>query len=74
VISRSAKATVTPEAVVCDADGNVLYRGAIDDWAYAEGKKRPAPLNHYLSDALSAITSGKTPSPASTKPIGCFIE
>jgi hypothetical protein len=74
VIASFFQVTVTPEAVLCNAAGEVLYRGAIDDWAYAEGRKRPAPVHHFLDDAIASVISGENPSPSETKPIGCFIE
>ena len=56
---KLAKATVTPEAVVFGKNGEVLYRGRIDDQYAALGKKRAAATRHDLFDALDAITAGK---------------
>jgi peroxiredoxin len=67
-------ATVTPEAVVIISGGVKAYSGAIDDWAYATGKKRPIITNAYLESALSKLLKGSTPDPAATEPIGCLIE
>jgi thiol-disulfide isomerase/thioredoxin len=48
-------ATRTPEAVVVDRAGNVVYRGRIDD------DKDPARVRaHHLRDALDAVLAGKT--------------
>lgn len=73
-LTDATGAEVTPEAVVLDHDGKILYKGAIDNWAYAEGKKRPSATQFYLLDALSAISEGKQPEPAITKATGCIIE
>jgi thiol-disulfide isomerase/thioredoxin len=72
--TKACKATVTPEAVLIDRNGTIVYRGAIDDWSYATGKKKRQADNFFLSDAIQAFLSGKTPEPAVTEPIGCFIE
>jgi hypothetical protein len=69
-----AKATVTPEAVVMDKNGKALYRGRIDDFYAALGKKRATATQHDLQDALTAIAAGKPVKPKETKPIGCLIQ
>ena len=73
-VCAAAGASVTPEAVVISPNGEVLYQGAIDNWAYAEGKKRPAATKHYLKDALHALSHGQMPEPSQTQATGCIIE
>jgi AhpC/TSA family len=70
---KLAKATVTPEAVVLGKDGQLLYRGRIDDLYAGLGKKRAAITQHDLRDALDTITAGKKLKPKETKAIGCLI-
>ncbi|HZK80214.1 MAG TPA: redoxin domain-containing protein [Humisphaera sp.] len=66
-------ATVTPEAVVVDRDGQVAYRGRIDDLYVALGKRRFEATTHDLRMALDAIVAGKpVPTPRTTA-IGCAI-
>lgn len=67
-------ATVTPEAVVTNEDGDVLYQGKIDNWIVSLGKKRTVVNQYYLRDALNALLAGQNPEIAKTEPIGCFIE
>src|SRR5579883_41253 len=69
-----AHATVTPEAVVLGKNGNVLYRGRIDDNYAAFGKKRASARQHDLIDALDAIASGQPLKLRETKAIGCLIQ
>ena len=71
---KLAKATVTPEAVVFSKNGQVLYRGRIDDLYPAFGKKRAAAQRHDLADALDAIAAGQPVKPMETEAIGCFIQ
>lgn len=73
-MARRFRATVTPEVVVQDANGFVVYQGAIDDWFVTLGKHRPEPTRHYLHDALVAILERQPIIPPKTDPIGCFIE
>jgi len=67
-------ATITPQAVVMNREGKILYTGAIDDWMYNTGKKKAVIRHHYLQDAIQSILSGQEVVPAQTEPIGCFIE
>lgn len=73
-LATLAGATVTPEAFLADPGGHIIYRGAVDDWMYETGKKRPFPTAHYLRDAISNALAGKSPHPAETQAFGCMIE
>ncbi len=66
-------ATVTPEVVVVDNNGDLIYRGMIDNWFYALGKYRRVTTEYYLEDALSAYLEGNEIAVKETEPIGCFI-
>jgi hypothetical protein len=72
--TKELKATITPEVVVVGADQQVLYRGKIDNSFVSPGKKRTVVTEKYLYNALKAITLGENHQPASTQPVGCFIE
>ena len=73
-LTRRAGATVTPEAVVLDRAGQLVYRGRIDD-AWAElGRRRTAPRTQDLRDAVAAALSGQ-PVPTPWPPaVGCVIQ
>lgn len=72
-IAGALQARVTPEAFLVDLTGVVLYRGALDDSAVREGRKR-TPSKHYLRDALSAFTARKPQPVAEVKALGCIVE
>lgn len=67
-------ATVTPEVVVTNDEGEILYQGKIDNWIVSLGKKRTIVNQYYLRDALRSLLDGQNPEIAKTEPIGCFIE
>ncbi len=73
-LAKRLSAKVVPEAFVVDETGNILYRGRIDDWMYAVGKKKPAITKHELQDALSSVVSRQAIKIKETKAIGCIIE
>ena len=70
---RAAEATVSPEAAVFSAKGALLYRGRIDDRAFAPGKHRAEPRQRDLRAALDAILAGKPVHQRFTKAIGCYL-
>ncbi len=72
-IARQVKAKVTPEAIVVDSKGEIVYRGRIDDRHQDYGRKRPAPTTHDLQLALAAIRDGRPITNTETKAIGCVI-
>jgi mono/diheme cytochrome c family protein len=59
---------ITPSVVVKDADGKVVYQGAIADNQVDDLVKKP-----YLHDALVAGTEGRKPAVAKSEPYGCFL-
>jgi peroxiredoxin len=63
-------ATKTPHTFLLDKNRIVKYIGAIDDNvdSAADVKEK------YLENAIAALESGKTPSPETTKAIGCSIK
>jgi cytochrome oxidase Cu insertion factor (SCO1/SenC/PrrC family) len=69
-VARAFGATHTPEAFLFDANGKLVYHGAIDDNA-RQPKKVKA---RYLRDALDAVVAGKPVSLAETKALGCSIK
>ena len=72
-IVRAVGATVTPEAAVVLKDGNLVYRGRIDDLYADFGKRRRAPRHTELRDALSAISQSRDVPTRQTKAVGCYI-
>jgi len=70
---RKSGATRTPEAVVFSPNGNLLYRGRIDDRYVDFGKKRAQPGHRDLKDALDAILKNEPAHSPDQPPIGCYI-
>ena len=66
-------AEVTPEAVLTNAKGKVVYRGRINNFYEDFGKARRVITQHDLRDALNALLANQpVPSPRG-KAIGCYI-
>lgn len=73
-MAKELGATVVPEVFVTNSKGEMLYQGAIDDWAVREGSKRDEPQKHYLKNALKALAQGEDPPVAKTEAVGCILE
>jgi thiol-disulfide isomerase/thioredoxin len=69
-IARAFGATRTPEAYLFDANGRLVYHGAIDDNARKPGEV----TERYLADALNAVAAGKDVAITETKALGCTIK
>jgi len=71
-VTRALKATKLPEAVVITSGPtgyNIAYQGAIDN-----NPQAPASVSQrYLENALSQIIRRSSPSPATTRAVGCNI-
>ncbi len=72
-VGRMYNAQTTPQMVIIDPDGTLLYNGAIDD----RPSSRPASLegaHNYLAAALDEAMAGKPVSVPTTKPYGCSVK
>jgi len=72
-IGRLYNAKTTPQMIVIDPAGKLIYDGAIDN--------RPTPdpadiqgADNYVTDALTAALAGKPVNPAYTRPYGCSVK
>jgi len=72
-VARLYSAKTTPQMMVIDPAGKLIYDGAIDD--------RPTPdpedikgAKNYLNEALSASMAGKPVPTPYTRPYGCSVK
>jgi hypothetical protein len=71
-IIRAAGAEITPEALLAK-DGAIVYRGQIDNRFAGWGKKRRAPTEFPLREAVEALRKGGRPPRAHVPAVGCYI-
>ena len=64
---------MTPEAVVIDRAGQVVYRGRINNLFVTYGKRRAEATEHDLRNAMEAVASGRPVTQARTEALGCYI-
>lgn len=72
-LSLASKCGVTRvlQTVLLSSEGEVLYRGRIDDRYSPDGKRRDDPRTHDLEDALDAVLAGQSPLVKETPVYGC---
>ena len=73
LLADRAHASITPEAFVIDARGQIRYQGRIDNLYSSLGKPRQVVTEHDLTSALDAVLAGRPVARAKTEAIGCFI-
>ena len=73
VVGREFGATNTPNMFVIDADGKIVYRGAIDDKNTSRVSDIASSKN-YVAAALDDVLAGKPVSQPETKPYGCSVK
>ena len=73
-LARWLRPTHVPEAFVLKPDGDVVYRGRIDDWYESIGKARAVVQNHELRDGIAAVLAGRNPRRFFARPVGCYFE
>ena len=69
-VARAFGARKTPDVFLFDAEGKLVYHGAIDDNA----QEASAVKSHYLKDALEALVTGSKIPISETKAMGCSIK
>jgi len=68
-LAKALSAVCTPEIFLFDKDRRLSYHGRIDD------NRDPARVTmHDLRNALEAVTSGRRPPIAETRPFGCSVK
>ncbi|MBU3725168.1 MAG: redoxin domain-containing protein [Burkholderiaceae bacterium] len=70
---RAYGAKTTPQMVLIDPQGKVVYHGAIDSMRSANPADIPKATN-YMKQALNEALSGKPVSVSSSVPYGCSVK
>ena len=70
-LAKACGVRKVPTAVVIAPDGQLLYRGRIDNRYSANGVRRPQATVFDLKSALETALTGKQPDPATTEIFGC---
>jgi hypothetical protein len=69
-VGRAYGAKTTPQVVLIDPKGMLLYNGAIDD----SPKGDPAKAKNYLKAAMEEALAGKPVTVTTSRPYGCSVK
>ncbi len=69
-VGRAYGAKTTPQMVLIDPKGTLLYNGAIDD----APKGDPSKAKNYLKLAMEEALAGKPVTTTTTRPYGCSVK
>lgn len=69
-VGHTYQAKTTPHMFVIDAEGKLVYDGAIDSDPRGNAEDRV----NYVAAALEAVKAGKPVETATTKPYGCSVK
>jgi len=72
-IARLYYAKTTPQMIVIDPAGNVIYDGAIDNRP-TDDPEDVRGADNYVTDALTAAMAGKPVATPFTRPYGCSVK
>jgi peroxiredoxin len=73
VAGKAYGAKNTPDMIVINPEGKIVYEGAIDSKASPNPADIPSSTN-YVKNALDESLAGKPVSNAQTKPYGCSVK
>lgn len=71
-VGRAYGAKTTPHMYIVNADGNLVYTGAIDN--NRDGTKTDKDLVNYVQKALNEVLAGTNVTEATTKQYGCGVK
>ena len=71
--AKKLKATITPEVVILNEQGTVLYRGRISNAYKAPGRMKHGTRKNELLDILALVIKEETIPQPWAAAIGCFI-
>lgn len=72
-IARTYKIETTPQFILTDSSGTILYSGALDDYYYSLGQHKKLATENYLEKAINCALANKDIELKYVKPIGCKI-
>ena len=72
-VGRTYGAKTTPHMFVINAEGKLVYQGAIDDKESASEGGKGAKVN-FVAQAIDEVMAGKAVSQNSTRPYGCSVK
>lgn len=71
--AKKLEATITPEVVVLNENGEIAFRGRISDAYKAPGRMKHGVRKNELLEVLQKLTKGETIAEPWADAVGCYI-
>lgn len=71
---EQTSASTTPQFILMDNKGQILYSGAMDNWAISLARKRIQPTRFYFKTAITQYINHGVVTQENIPAIGCLIE
>ncbi len=71
-VGKAYGAKTTPHMFVVNPEGNLIYKGALDDKPSTDANEKSS--KNYVTDALNESSAGKLVSTPSTESYGCSVK
>lgn len=74
LLTKSLQAKTVPSCYLLNDAGQIVYRGRIDDWLFALGRKKRNVTQKDLENAIISLLKNQPIKIPETQPIGCILE
>jgi thiol-disulfide isomerase/thioredoxin len=72
-LTKQLELTITPEVVLISNDGNIIYKGRINDSFISPGKSKKSNITNDLQKAIDLWLANKEKLPEWKNAVGCYI-
>jgi hypothetical protein len=70
---KELKPSHVPQVFLLNPEGQIVYKGAIDNAYESIGRRRASVENHYLKSAIKSVLAGEPVAESETLPVGCIV-
>jgi hypothetical protein len=73
LLLKELKPSHVPQVFLLNAEGQLAYKGAIDNAYESIGRRRATVEHHYLKAAITSVLAGESVAESETLPVGCIV-
>jgi hypothetical protein len=73
LLLKELKPSHVPQVFLLNTDGEIVYKGAIDNAYESIGRRRATVEHRYLKTAITSILAGDPVAEPETSPVGCIV-
>jgi hypothetical protein len=73
LLLKELKPSHVPQVFLLNTQGQIVYKGAIDNAYESIGRRRATVEHHYLKSAITSVLAGEPVAKPETSPVGCIV-